>query len=118
MDDSCKMKRRAEWSRRCATAIPTTIRREDDDQMPTAPPPATLGDVRAHGVRRLLVYCTSGLYCYHSAVVDADRWPDDTVLRDLDKRAVCTRCGMIGADVRPDWMQRPRSESLTGAQWR
>jgi hypothetical protein len=24
---------------------------------------------------------------------------------------------MIGADVRPDWTQRPRSESLTGTQW-
>jgi hypothetical protein len=31
-------------------------------------------------------------------VVDADRWPDETVLLDLDLRAVCTKCGMIGAD--------------------
>ena len=50
----------------------------------------------------MLIYCSTGL-CHHSAIIDADRWPDDTVLLDLDAKAVCTRCGMIGADVRPDW---------------
>jgi hypothetical protein len=35
-------------------------------------------------------------------VIDADQWPDDTVLLELDRRAVCTKCGMIGADVRPE----------------
>jgi hypothetical protein len=25
-------------------------------------PPVTLGDIRAHGVRRLLIYCCDGLY--------------------------------------------------------
>jgi len=63
--------------------------------------PVTLGRIRGHGVRRLLIYCSTGL-CHHSAVIDADRWPDDTALLDLDRRAVCTRCGMIGADVRPN----------------
>jgi hypothetical protein len=79
-------------------------------------PPVTLGHIRSHGVRRLLIYCSTGL-CHHSALVDADRWPDDTVLLDLDRRAVCTKCGMIGADVRPNWSERPEPESLTGAQW-
>jgi hypothetical protein len=81
-------------------------------------PPVTLGDIRAHGVRRLLIYCSRGLYCHHSATVDADRWPDDTALGDLCPKAVCTKCGIVGADVRPDWTQRPKAESLTGAQWR
>jgi hypothetical protein len=27
-------------------------------------------------------------------------------------------CGMIGADVRPNWCERPLPESLTGTQWR
>jgi hypothetical protein len=81
-------------------------------------PPVTLGHIRSHGVRTLLVYCTTGLYCHHSAIIDADRWPDDTVLLDLDQRAVCTRCGIVGADVRPNWSERPPLESLTGAQWR
>ena len=60
-------------------------------------PPVTLGHIRSHGVRRLLIYCSTGL-CHHSAVVDADRWPDDTVLLDLDQRAVCTKRGMIGVE--------------------
>jgi hypothetical protein len=79
-------------------------------------PPVTLGHMRAHGVRRLLIYCSTGL-CHHSATIEADRWPDDTAVRDLCSKAVCTKCGMIGADVRPDWTQRPGPESLTGAQW-
>ena len=37
---------------------------------------------------------------------DADRWPDDTAVRDLCLKAVCTRCGMIGAGVRPNWTER------------
>jgi hypothetical protein len=36
-------------------------------------PTVTLGDIRAHGVRRLLIYCSEGLYRCHSATIDADR---------------------------------------------
>jgi len=39
-------------------------------------------------VRSLLIYCNAGLYCHHRAVVDADRWPDETVLLDLDRRGL------------------------------
>jgi hypothetical protein len=46
-------------------------------------PPVTLGHIRSHGVRRLLVYCTPGLYCHHSAIVDADGWPDNTSLLQI-----------------------------------
>jgi hypothetical protein len=35
-----------------------------------------LASDRTHGVRRLLIYCSAGLCCHHSAIVDADRWPD------------------------------------------
>jgi hypothetical protein len=44
------------------------------------------------------------MYCYHSAVIDADRWRDDAVLLDLDPRLVCTKCGIIGGQVRPNWV--------------
>jgi hypothetical protein len=74
--------------------------------------------IRSHGVRHLLIYCSAGLYCHHSAVINADRWPDETVLLDLDRKLVCTKCGMIGADVRPNWSERPPPGSLTGAQRR
>jgi hypothetical protein len=43
-------------------------------------PPVTMGHIRSHGVRHLLIYCSDGLYCHHSAVINADRWPDETVL--------------------------------------
>lgn len=65
-------------------------------------PPVTLGHMRALGCRRLLIYCSTGL-CHHSAIVEADHWGDQTAIRELCSKAVCTRCGMIGADVRPDW---------------
>ena len=43
------------------------------------------------------------LWCNHSAVMNADRLPDEMPLRALCPRMVCTACGLIGADVRPDW---------------
>jgi hypothetical protein len=35
-------------------------------------PARSLGHMCAHGCRRLLIYCSAGLYCHHSATVDAD----------------------------------------------
>ena len=64
--------------------------------------PVTLGHIRSHGCRDLLVYCVSGC-CHHSATLNGDWLSDDTPVRSLCSRMVCTRCGMIGADVRPDW---------------
>ena len=64
--------------------------------------PVTLGHIRSHGCRDLLVYCDSGR-CHHSALMNADWLSDETPVRSLCPRMVCTRCGMIGADVRPDW---------------
>ncbi|HEU4358878.1 MAG TPA: hypothetical protein VFR54_10510 [Xanthobacteraceae bacterium] len=65
-------------------------------------PPVTLGQIRGHGCRNLLVYCESP-WCNHSAVMNADALPDEMPLRALCPRMVCTACGLIGADVRPDW---------------
>jgi hypothetical protein len=64
--------------------------------------PVTMGPIRSHGCRELLVYCASP-WCNHSATLSADRLPDDTMLLDLDHRMVCTACGLVVADVRPDW---------------
>jgi hypothetical protein len=64
--------------------------------------PVTMGHIRSHGCRDLLVYCES-IFCNHSATLNADGLPEDTVLLTLDPRMVCTKCGLIGADVRPDW---------------
>jgi hypothetical protein len=38
--------------------------------------------------------------------------------RISEPKMVCTKCGMIGADVRPNCTERPERESLAGNQWR
>jgi hypothetical protein len=45
--------------------------------------------------RDLLVYCSSGR-CHHSATLNADWLLDETPVRSLCPRTVCTRCGLIG----------------------
>jgi len=35
--------------------------------------------------------------------MNGDAFPDDLPVRSLCRRMACTVCGMIGADVRPDW---------------
>jgi hypothetical protein len=76
--------------------------------------PVTLGHIRGHGCRDLLVYCES-IWCNHNATLNADHLPDETVIRQLNARMVCTCCGLIGADVRPDWS--PHTDKLPpGAQ--
>lgn len=58
----------------------------------------TLGEMRASGPRRLLVYC-GGYRCPHSIVIDAGRltFGCPTLSRDLFAKVSLHR----GADVRP-----------------
>ena len=73
--------------------------------MPGALP--TLEHYRAvHGVRDVLVHCLNHR-CHHSATLNVDFLPDGTVLKALEPRMVCTNCGIVGAEVRPDWGSRP-----------
>jgi hypothetical protein len=67
--------------------------------------PATIGNARRNGVTELLVYCT-GLVCSHSGTLPFDGLPDDLIIKSLDRRMVCTKCGRIG-DVRPHFIYRP-----------
>ena len=54
--------------------------------------PVTLGHIRRHGCRDILIYCGS-IHCSHSATMNADHWPDDTVVRTLGPKMICTKCG-------------------------
>jgi hypothetical protein len=47
-------------------------------------------------------------------VLSADRWPDDVAVSTFGPRMVCTSCGIVGADARPNWKEQPPRESLTG----
>jgi hypothetical protein len=71
----------------------------------------TLGNMRANGVHSLAVSC---LICKHQAVLSVDPWPDDVPVPSFGPRMVCTSCGIIGADARPNWVERSIRPSLTG----
>jgi hypothetical protein len=45
----------------------------------------TFAEMRATGVRGVLVYC-SDYRCSHSTCPDADRWADDVRLSDIEPR--------------------------------
>jgi hypothetical protein len=38
----------------------------------------------------------------------ADPWPDHVSVPSFGPRMVCTRCGIIGADARPNWQEQPQ----------
>jgi hypothetical protein len=77
--------------------------------------PMTLDNMRENGVRSLAVSCW---ICHHRAILNAEPWPDDLSVPTFGPRLVCTRCGIVGADARPKWKEKPARESLTGVQWR
>jgi hypothetical protein len=74
----------------------------------------TFGEMRASGVRGLLIYC-SDYRCSHSTAISGDRWPDDVRLSDLEPKFTCQICGQRGADVRPDfdWEKEARRAAIS-----
>ena len=66
--------------------------------------PMTLANMRANGVRRLLVICHR---CGHREVVDANGLDDALTVKSLEPRMRCRRCHLLGAEVRPNWTDRP-----------
>jgi hypothetical protein len=62
----------------------------------------TFGEMRASGVRGVLIYC-SDYKCSHSIEMSADRWPDDLRISDIEDQFVCQACRKRGADVRPNF---------------
>jgi hypothetical protein len=64
------------------------------------PQKITFAEMRASGVRGLLLYC-SDYHCSHWTTISGDQWPDDVRLSDLEPRFICQACGRRGADVRP-----------------
>ena len=72
------------------------------------------GAMRDIGVRTLAIRC-GALWCNHEAVLDVNAFADDLTVPSFGPRMVCTVCGAIGADARPNWNERaPRS--LFGAR--
>jgi hypothetical protein len=67
--------------------------------------PMTLGNMRQNGVRTLAIHC-GGRWCHHEAVLDVSIYADDMPVPSFGPRMVCTVCGAIGADARPNWNER------------
>jgi hypothetical protein len=76
--------------------------------------PMTLANMREQGVRSLSVSCW---LCHHDAVLSVDAWPDSVPVPFFGPRMVCTGCGIVSADARPNWKDRAERASLTGTQW-
>jgi hypothetical protein len=74
-----------------------------------------LANMRQNGVRSLDVQCNQ---CRHRVIVNVDHLPGDVTVPSFGPRMVCTKCGTIGADVRPNWKEQPPRESRTDKQWR
>jgi hypothetical protein len=66
------------------------------------PEKITLDEMRAMGIRGLLIYC-SDYKCSHNVAISADQWPDDVRLSDLEPLFVCQACGLKGAEVRTNF---------------
>jgi DNA-directed RNA polymerase subunit RPC12/RpoP len=67
--------------------------------------PMTLQNMRQNGVRSLDVQCNQ---CRHRVIVKVDHLRGDLTVLSFGPRMVCTKCGTVGADVRPNWTERGR----------
>jgi hypothetical protein len=73
--------------------------------------PMTLGNMRANGVRALAVRCWA---CHRTTVLAVDDYGQDVAVPAFGPRMVCSGCGAIGADARPNWAERAAVSELGG----
>ena len=68
-----------------------------------------LGNMCENGVRTVAITCHA-MGCHHHAMLDVNGFADNLAVPSFGLRMVCTVCGAIGADARPNWNERaPRS---------
>jgi hypothetical protein len=79
-------------------------RRRSAAGLSARPPKIAFGELRASGVRDVLVYCRNHR-CSHSVEISADRWADHIRLSDIEPGFVCTACGKYGTELRPKFPQ-------------
>jgi hypothetical protein len=65
--------------------------------------PMTLGNMREIGVRSLAFQCHQ---CHHERTMSADHLPGALTVPSFIRRMVCTSCGIVGADARPNWKEQ------------
>ncbi len=76
----------------------------------------TLGEMRASGVRGIIIDCAD-CGCGHWTALNADLWPDEVRLSDLESQLACTACNGR-AVVRPDfaWQMRSHGGALVNVR--
>ena len=62
--------------------------------------PMDLANMRANGVRCLDIQRPQ---CLHQVILNVDHLPDHLTIPSFKARMACTKCGTVGADVRPNW---------------
>lgn len=68
--------------------------------------PMTRGNMRANGVRSVIVFC-SNVHCGHEAIVNVESLGEDVSVPSLGPRLRRERRGQRGADVRLNWNEQP-----------
>lgn len=64
--------------------------------MTTYPQKITFGEMRESGARDVLIYCHD-YRCGHHDETNADRWPDEVRLSDIEPRFTCTKSAACAA---------------------
>ncbi|UQD96123.1 hypothetical protein [Bradyrhizobium japonicum] len=82
--------------------MPRSARRNNPTHADGRPIKITFGEMREMGVRGVLVYCRDHR-CGHHTDANADGWPDDLRLSDIEPKFVCQVCGQRGAEIRPNF---------------
>jgi hypothetical protein len=67
--------------------------------------PMDLANMRQNGVRSLDVQCFG---CRHEVIVNVDKYSGELLVKGIQARMFCTKRGMVGADVRPNWKERQK----------
>jgi hypothetical protein len=68
--------------------------------------------------RDRLIYCSNAPRWRHKSKINADRLTDNTAIADIEPLFVCTQCGAIGAELRPDFSRHTGlAKYAYGTQW-
>jgi hypothetical protein len=60
--------------------------------------------MRDQGVRSLVIYCLNPKRL-HRSVLNVDSYPASALVQSFGPKMVYAKCGMIGADARPNWKE-------------
>jgi len=82
----------------------------------TYPQKITFGEMRASGVRDVLIYCRDHR-CSHHIEIRADRWPDHVQLSDIEPDFVCTACGKTWRGSAAEVFAGQNGDRLKRARW-